>query len=57
MLLVLMVLVLMVLVLMVLVLMVLVLMSRHEDQSQPAYFMAVFTASGVYQIGDDQTRS
>jgi hypothetical protein len=62
--LVLMVLVLMVLVLMVLVLMVLVLMiltlalmGQHEDQGQSAYFFAAFSASGVYQMGDDQASS
>jgi hypothetical protein len=43
----------------VLILMVptLVLMGQHEDQGQSAYFLAVFIASGVYQMGDDQARS
>jgi hypothetical protein len=47
------------LVLMVLVLMILTLalMGQHEDQGQSAYFFAAFSASGVYQMGDDQASS
>jgi hypothetical protein len=39
--------------LMAVLLMAVLLMVTHEENKQTVYFLAVFVATGVYQIGDE----